>query len=53
VNGFLSQGVADALGLPATCFVEVNVEVALNAGVHIPQGFPVVDSENSGGLHRA
>jgi hypothetical protein len=53
LNGFLGQGQAHALGLPAAGVVQINVEVALDAGVDIPKRFTVADGENSGGLHRA
>jgi hypothetical protein len=52
LNVLVGQGMPDSRGLPSTCVVQINVEVALNAGVHIPKRFTVADGENSGGLHR-
>jgi hypothetical protein len=44
---------AQALGLPSAGVVQIDVEMALNASIHIPKRFTVADGENSGGLHGA
>ena len=55
VNGLqrlaLGQAAREPLRLCAAGVVEADVELALDAGVHIPGGFTVADGENAGGVH--
>jgi hypothetical protein len=40
-----------ALGLPAPGVVQRNVELALDARVHVPGGLAVADGDDAGGVH--
>ena len=52
VDGLIGQRLRHTLGLPAPFVVEVDVELALDAGVHVPGGFTVAHGDDAGGAHQ-
>ena len=48
----MRQSAAELLGLPAALVIELNVQVALDSGVHIPIGFTVSNGYDAGEFHK-
>ena len=51
VNGLVLQSQCRLAGLPASGVIEFNIELSLNAGIDVPSGFAVSESNDAGGLH--
>ena len=50
-NRLARKGLRRLLSLPQAGVVEGNIQVALDAGVHVPGGFAVADGNDAGGVH--
>ena len=51
IDGLVFQCPGKAPGLPAAGVVQRNVQLALDAGVHVPGGFAVAQGDNAGSVH--
>ena len=51
VDGLIGQRQGGLAGLPQAHVVQRNVQMALEAAVHVPGGFSVADGDDAGGVH--